>query len=385
MRQPKVAIVHDQLYVYGGAERVLEDIIACFPQADLFALFDELPADQRAFLRGKSVLTTRLQRFPRLRRWHRHYFILMPFMIEQLDLSAYDVVISSSYLVAKGVLVGPDQLHVSYVHSPMRYAWDLQHHYLTEMNLKGVRGLIVRLGLHYLRLWDARSSAGVDAFVTNSHFVARRLAKAYRRDATVIYPPVDVECFGCGLDGGQREPFFVTVSRLVPYKRVDLIVEAFSRRPDLRLVVIGDGPEFGRIKAAAGPNVALLGYQPDAVITDHLQRAAAFVYAAEEDFGIAPIEAQACGTPVIAYAKGGVRETVRGLDSPRPTGVFYAERTVERCTPRSRGSPPSGRESRPPPAAPTPPASAGRGSGRSLRRSSRNGWRASGRRPTRRR
>ena len=170
---PKVAIVHDQLYVYGGAERVLGEIIACFPEADLFALFDVLPPEERGFLRGKPVAATPLQRFPGLRRWHRHYFPLLPFMIEQLDLGGYDVVISSSYLVAKGVLVGPDQLHIGYVHSPMRYAWDLQHHYLEEMNLRrGARSLIVRLGLHYLRLWDSRSAAGVDAFVTNSRFVA---------------------------------------------------------------------------------------------------------------------------------------------------------------------------------------------------------------------
>ena len=323
----RMAIVHDGIHVYGGAERVLEQLIACFPSADLFAAYVTLSPSELSFLQGKLVATTPFQKLPRLKRWHRHYFVLLPLMIEQLDLGKYDVVISSSYLVAKGVLVGPDQLHISYVHSPMRYAWDMQHEYLRGMS--GLKGLLVRLGLHYLRLWDGRV-AGVDAFVTNSDFVARRLRRVYNRGAAVIYPPVDTQQFGVAFGEDDREAFFVTVSRLVPYKRVDFLVEAFTEAmPELRLVVIGDGPDLARVRAKAGPNVTVMGRQSHEVVRNHLQRATGFVYAAEEDFGIAAAEAQACGTPVIAYARGGVREIVRGLDHPLPTGTFYAERTPQ--------------------------------------------------------
>jgi glycosyltransferase involved in cell wall biosynthesis len=251
----------------------------------------------------------------------------MPLWVEQFDLSGYDLVISSSHAVAKGVLTGPDQLHLCYIYSPMRYAWDLQHQYLRETGKgRGLRGWMVRYMLHRLRLWDARTAAGVDRFVAISHFVGRRVAKAYRRESEVIYPPVDVEAFRL-CEG--KEDFYLTASRMVPYKRIDLIVDAFRRLPDKRLVVIGDGPELKKIRALAGSNVTLLGYQPSHVLADYLQRAKAFIFAAEEDFGIAPLEAQASGTPVIAYGKGGALETIRGPGDPQPTGVFFQEQSVE--------------------------------------------------------
>jgi glycosyltransferase involved in cell wall biosynthesis len=251
----------------------------------------------------------------------------MPLAIEQLDLSGYDVIISSNHAVSKGVITGPDQLHICMCYSPMRYAWDLQHQYLSESGLDhGLKGWIAKWMLHKLRLWDVRAEKGVDHFVGISEFIARRIWKVYRRESTVIYPPVDVESFAFR---EQKEDFYLAASRMVPYKKMDLIVEAFLSMPDKKLVVIGDGPDFQKARAKAGPNVTLLGYQEFEVLRDYMQRAKAFIFAAEEDFGIAPVEAQACGTPVIAYAKGGATETIRGLDCERPTGVFFAMQSVD--------------------------------------------------------
>lgn len=320
----KVAIVHDWLTVYGGAERVLEQIIDCYPDADLFSVVDFL--EQRDCLRGKVVHTSFIQKLPFAKRRYRAYLPLMPLAIEQFDLSAYDLIISSSHAVAKGVLTGPDQLHVSYVHSPIRYAWDLQHQYLRESNLqRGLRSILARVLLHYIRGWDARSANGVDHLIANSRFVGRRISKTYRRDYSVLYPPVQVEAFEPGI---RKDDFYLSASRLVPYKKIDLIVEAFSAMPQRKLVVIGDGPQMQKIRAKAGPNVTILGYQPFEVLKDHMQRAKAFVFAAEEDFGISVVEAQACGTPVIAFGKGGALETVRDLAQRNPTGLFFMQQDV---------------------------------------------------------
>lgn len=322
---PRVAIVHDWLVTYAGAERVLEQIIACFPDADLFSLVDFL--DDRSFVRGKHATTSFIQRMPFARKRYRAYLPLMPLAIEQLDLSAYDLVISSSHAVAKGVLTGPDQVHISYVHSPIRYAWDLQHQYLEQSHLThGLRSAFARVVLHYIRNWDIRTSNSVDHFLSNSEFIARRIKKVYQRDAQVIFPPVDVDSFELS---EKKDDFYLTASRLVPYKKIDLIVEAFSRMPDKKLVVIGDGPQMSIVRAKAGPNVEVMGFQPFNVLHDHMRRAKAFVFAAEEDFGIAPVEAQACGTPVIAYGKGGALETVRDLSQSRPTGIFFNEQTTQ--------------------------------------------------------
>jgi glycosyltransferase involved in cell wall biosynthesis len=319
-----VAVVHDWLVTRGGAERTLARILECYPQAEVFTLVDFLPPAERAFLGDRPVHTSFLQRLPFARRHYRRYLPLMPLAIESLDLSAFDLVISSSFCVAKGVLTGPDQVHVSYVHSPVRYAWDLQHQYLREHGLeRGVRGILTRKLLHDLRTWDVRTANGVDRFITNSHFVARRVWKIYRRESLVIHPPVDTEFFQPASE--TREDYYLTASRLVPYKCTRLIIEAFAQLPERRLVVIGDGPEFARLKSLSTPNVSMLGQQPDSVVREHMQRARAFVFAAQEDFGIAPVEAQACGTPVIAYGRGGVTESVVEGKS----GVFFPEQTVE--------------------------------------------------------
>ncbi|MGJ4966800.1 glycosyltransferase [Bradyrhizobium sp. HKCCYLRH3061] len=316
----RVAIVHDWLYVLGGAEKVLQEILRCYPGADVFTLFDLLRPEDRAKLGFETSHTSFLQKMPLLRKYHRSYLPLMPLAIEQLDLSSYDLVISSSCAVAKGVLTGPEQLHIAYVHSPMRYAWDLQHQYLQESGYAtGVKGLIARALLHKMRIWDARTAHGPDAIFTNSQFVARRIKKIYGRDAKVIYPPVTIAQRAAILPVGNH---FLAASRLVPYKRIEPIVRAFNTMPDLELVVAGDGPEAARLKAIAGPNVKFAGFVPDKQLRDLMTTARAFVFAAEEDFGIIPVEAQSEGAPVLALGRGGARESIL-TTGPRQTGMFF--------------------------------------------------------------
>ncbi len=328
----KVAIVHDWLVGYAGGERVLEQIIACYPSADLFTVVDFVPPEQRGFLGGRPVTTSFVQRLPLARRHYRSYLGLMPLAIEQFDLGAYDAVISSSHAVAKGVITGPDQPHISYVHSPMRYAWDQQHQYLRQSRTdRGLKGAYVRWLLSRLRQWDARTANGVDVFIANSHYIARRIRKAYRREAEVIPPPVDTELFR---PGGLRGEAFLVASRQVPYKRIDLIAAAFARMPELRLVISGAGPEHARIRAASGgaPNISFLDPCAPAEMATRMQAARGFVFAGEEDFGIVLAEAQACGTPVIAFDRGGAREIVAGLKAAAPTGVLFGEQSVEGVT-----------------------------------------------------
>jgi chain length determinant protein tyrosine kinase EpsG len=327
-RPERVAIVHEWLVNHAGSEKVVEQLLQIYPQADLYAVVDFLGPGERGFLGGRVARTTFIQRLPGARKRFRHYLPLMPLAVEQHDLSGYDLIVSSSHAVAKGVLTGPDQLHVCYIHSPIRYAWDMQHQYLRESGMdSGLKGAFARAMLHYMRLWDSRTAAGVDRFVANSAFIGRRVRKVYRREAGVVHPPVDVARFALRAD---KEDFYLTASRMVPYKRMPMIVEAFARMPQRRLVVIGDGPDMDKVRAAAGPNVTVLGFQDDATLVDHMQRARAFVFAAEEDFGITPVEAQACGTPVIAYGRGGSLETVRGRGDPaQRTGVFFDAQTPE--------------------------------------------------------
>jgi len=318
-----VGFVHDWLPVYAGAERVLEQMIQVLPDAQLYSLIDFVPDEQRDFLQGKSVETSFIQKLPFAKQAYRYYLPFAPLAIEQFDLYDHDVVVSSSYAVAKGALTRPDQLHISYVHSPIRYAWDLYHDYLNADGVaETLRNLIARPVLHYMRLYDVCTAPRVDVFVANSHHVARRIWNTYRRRAHVVYPPVDVERFSLQSD---KDDYYLTTSRLVSYKRVDLIVRAFNEMPDRELVVIGDGPEFDKLNQRAGPNVTMLGHQPDATVTQHMENARAFVFAAEEDFGIVPVEAQACGTPVIAYGRGGATETVVS----GTTGLFFQRQEVD--------------------------------------------------------
>ncbi|WP_218946174.1 glycosyltransferase family 4 protein [Acinetobacter sp. YH16055] len=326
IEQPSIACVTDWLVTYAGAEKVISEMLKVFPTSELFAVIDFLNDDARAKMLNKRAQTTFIQKLPNSEKKYRNYLPLMPLAIEQLDVSNYDIVLSSSHAVAKGVLTGPDQLHISYVHSPIRYAWDLQHQYLRELGLdKGIKAIIVRWLLHKIRMWDYRTANGVDHFVANSKFIARRIKKVYGRDADVIYPPVETDRFTIG---ELKEDFYFTASRMVPYKKIDLIVEAFSHMPNKKLVVIGDGPDMEKVKAKAKGNIEILGYQSNEVMQDCMRRAKAFVFAAEEDFGITPVEAQACGTPVIAYGKGGSLETVNSDFSAKPTGTFFNKQDV---------------------------------------------------------
>ncbi|MDH4249521.1 MAG: glycosyltransferase [Deltaproteobacteria bacterium] len=323
----KIAIVHEWLVTYAGAERALEQMLQCYPQADLFATVDFLPPAERGFLQGHSVRTTWIQWAPLARRFYRHYLPFMPLAVLQHDLSGYDVVISSNHAVAKGVKTRPDQLHLCYCYTPMRYTGELQELYLRQTGMsRGLKGWVTRRILERLRLWDVRTAKNVTAFMAISNYIAQRIQAVYHRDSVVVYPPVDTERFEYH---PQKDDYYILVSRLVPYKLVDLVVAAFTAMPDRRLVVIGDGPEMNRVRAKAGRNVALMGKLDNPALRDLLQRAKAFLIAAEEDFGISPVEAQACGTPVIAFRRGGAVETVRGLEESHPTGVFFAHQTTE--------------------------------------------------------
>jgi glycosyltransferase involved in cell wall biosynthesis len=322
----RVAIIHEWLEKYAGAERILEQLLEVYPKAELFCLVDFLPEDQRAFLQGRKPHTSFIQKLPFARENFRSYLPLFPMACEEFDLSSFDVVISNSYAFGKGVLIGPQQLHISICCSPIRYAWDLRHQYLQEAGIaKGLKSFLARAILNKIRLWDAATAQSVDEYVAISHFVASRIKKCYGRSSVVLYPPVDT--VGYTLQEPKEEYYF-TASRLVPYKKVALIVDAFKRMPRRKLVVIGDGPEASKIAklAADSPNIQLLGYQPFSVMKEHMQKAKAFVFAALEDFGIVALEAQACGTPVIAFGEGGARETVIDDDVGR-TGFFFDEQT----------------------------------------------------------
>jgi len=319
----KTALVHDWLIDFRGAEKVVEQIVQ-IPELGITKLYTLL-FSRREFsdspIGNMEIEESSLVKIPLSKRFYRQYILFLPFAAEQFDLSEYDLVISSSHSVAKGVITRSDQLHISYCHTPMRYVWDLYHLYLRQMGLtKGIKGNIVRLIFHYVRMWDYLASKRVDLFVANSKYIAKRIRKHYGREAAVIYPPVDTERF---MPSHRREDYFITVSHLVPYKRVDLIVRAFSKMK-LPLLVIGDGPDMRKIKAISAPNVELLGRLPDHEVAEYMSKAKAFVYAAEEDFGIVPVEAQAAGVPVIAFGKGGVEESV--LDGQ--TGILFDEQNV---------------------------------------------------------
>lgn len=318
----KVAIVHDWLTTWAGAEKALAELLACYPQAEIFTTVNFLPKGEIPCLVGRTIHTSFIQKLPGAKKHYRRYLPLMPLAIEQFDLKGFDLILSSSHAVAKGVISDPGALHICYCYSPMRYAWDMQHQYLRQSgNAQGLVSWLMRWQLHRLRQWDYISAQRVDHFIAISHYIERRIETFYRREAAVIYPPVAVEKFR---HDRPREAFYLTASRMVPYKRIDLIVEAFIQTPERQLVVIGDGPDFKQLKEKAGPNIILLGFQPDSILIDYLERAQAFIFMAEEDFGILPVEAQAAGAPVIGYGVGGLKETiVNGV-----TGLHVAEQSA---------------------------------------------------------
>lgn len=323
----RYAFVHEWLtpHATGGSELVVKEILQHL-DADLFALIDFESTNPDSYLYKREIGTSFLQKFPRAKYGLNNYLPLMPLAIEQLNLENYDVILSSSHAVAKGVITRPQQLHICYCHTPMRYAWDLTFDYLNNSNLgKGIKGIIARYFLHRLRQWDVISANQVDYFIANSSWTAQRIWRCYRREAKVIYPPVNIDRFPFV---EQKEDFYVTVSRLVPYKKVSLIVKAFNQLGK-NLVVIGGGKELEELRAIAKPNVQILGRQPDAVVEKYMSEAQAYVYAGCEDFGIVMVEAQACGTPVIAFGRGGAAEIVRDVRFKSPgTGILFPEQSI---------------------------------------------------------
>jgi glycosyltransferase involved in cell wall biosynthesis len=324
----KYALVHEWLtpLATGGSELVVQEILK-HVDADVYALIDFESTNPESYLFGREIGTTFLQHFPLARKGVQKYLPLLPIAIEQLDLREYDIILSSSHAVAKGILSSPGQLHVCYCHTPMRYAWDMTFDYLRSSKAgRGIPGVLTRYLLHRLRQWEVISANRVDYFIANSQHTARRIWRCYRRRAEVIYPPVDIARFSLM---PQKQDFYVTVCRLVSYKNVSAIVQAFNQLGH-NLIVIGTGPELDMIRQIAKPNVQILGWQPAEVVEKYIAEAKAFVYAACEDFGIALVEAQACGTPVIAYAAGGALETVLDIrQHPETgTGLFFSSQTA---------------------------------------------------------
>jgi len=314
----KTILIHDWLVTFGGAERVLDAIFSLYP-SPICTLIERKGVFKQASFAQAKIMTSFIQNLPFALKGYRNYLPFFPKAIERFDVGEYDVVLSSSHAVAKGVVIQDGQMHICYCHTPMRYAWDLQEQYMSD--LSGVKEVLARWMLAYLRKWDVNSASRVTHYIGNSHYVAERIKRVYGRDAAVIYPPVQVDEIRVQ---EEKSHYYLAMSRLVPYKRIDLIVEAFAHLPDKKLLVIGDGPEMEKIKRLAGKNVELLGYQSDEKVREYLGKAKALIFAADEDFGIVPVEAQAAGTPVVAYGKGGVLETV--IDGK--TGVFFEEQTV---------------------------------------------------------
>jgi len=319
----KVAIIQEWLVSVGGSDKVVKAISDIFPDADIYTLVANKNVCEELGIDYSKVHTSIIQKLPFGAKKYKMYLPLFPYVIEQFDLRGYDVVISSSHAVAKGVLTKADQLHICYCHSPIRYGWDMYNEYLEEANLaKGFKSFLARYLLHRIRKWDVLSSFRVDHFISNSNNVGKRIKKTYRRHSVTIYPNIDISSF---TPCYQKEDFYLASSRLVPYKKIDVIVEAFNQMPDKKLVVIGAGSDFDKIKNIAKSNITVMGYQPFDVLKEKMQKAKAFVFAADEDFGMIPIEAQACGTPVIAFGKGGSLETV----VENETGLYFYEQTPD--------------------------------------------------------
>jgi len=329
LQTTKVGIVHDWFPgpQIAGGERVIQEMVRSFPDSSVYGLFDFLTEAQRKEVTlDKRIIVSRLNSLPFVKKYYRHLLLACTRAIESFDLSHHELVLSSSASLAKGVITSPDQTHIAYVHSPARYAWDLTHEYVGTLNWR-LKRMVAREMMHRFRKWDMRPPQSVDYFVANSNFIRKRIWKVYRREADVIYPPVNTDNFTLGTE--DRQDHYVTISRLVPYKRIPMIAEAFALNPKLKLKVFGDGPELAALKAVAGPNVEVHGHLSFEAMKTEMQKAKAFIMAAKEDFGILPLEAQACGTPVIALGQGGTAETIRPLDLSNPTGIWFDEQTSQ--------------------------------------------------------
>jgi glycosyltransferase involved in cell wall biosynthesis len=328
----RIAIVHDWCPTFRGGERVLAEFCRMYPGADVFTLFDFLPSDiKEEYFQGVTFYASAANRLPLIEKYYRSLFFACPFLIEQFDVTGYDAVISSSAAFARGVLTRPDQPHLCYVHSPVRYAWDEQFSYLEQGRLGfGPKGLLFRYLLHKLRTWDTRTAHGPDLMLANSNYVRSRVRRIYGRDAQVVFPPVDLSEFDFVRD---KDDYYVTASFLAPYKRTDLVIQAFNAMPRRRLVVVGEGQQSAALRALAGPNVTFTGFLPRSEYVRIVAGAQALVFAGCEDFGIALAEAQACGTPLIAFARGGAKDIVRRLGAAEaPTGVLFPRQSVDAVT-----------------------------------------------------
>lgn len=329
----KKALIHDWYTQYRGGERCAESFTNIWSDFEHYTLVNTLSEQEhQKMFKGNSVTTSFIERLPFGKKKYRSYLPLFPLAIEQFDLSEYELIISSSSCVAKGVLTNHKQLHITYMHSPVRYAWDLYHQYLKESGLnRGLKGFFAKYFLHKLRIWDVSTANRPDFYIANSKYVAKRIKKTYNKEAIVIYPPVETDAYEIS---NETWDYYVTCSSLVPYKKIDLIVKAFSTT-DKKLIVIGDGPDYKKINKIRTSNIELVGYINTERKKDILQKAKAFIFAAVEDFGIAPLEAQACGVPVIAYAEGGALETVKGMyiseeiKADYHTGVYFNEQSIQ--------------------------------------------------------
>jgi len=315
----KVAIVHEWLTTLGGSEKVVLEFKKIFPDAPIYTLFYDKDRLSKYF-NNMDIRTSYLQKIPFAKKRHQFFMAFMPKAFEGFDLREYDLILSSSSAFSKGVITSPDSIHICYCHTPPRYIWDLSYEYLES--LKGIKRWYFKNKIHYLRLWDRLAADRVDYFIANSNFIAKRIKKVYRRDSAVIFPPVDVDYFTPSNE--EPEDYYLIVSRLVPYKRIDLAIEAFNKIGK-KLVIIGDGPEYVRLKNMANKNIEFLGHKKDNEIREYYRKCKAFIFPGLEDFGITPVEAQACGRPVIAYGKGGVLDTV--IDGK--TGIYFHNQTVE--------------------------------------------------------
>lgn len=325
----RIALVHDWCPSFRGGERVVAEICRITKAADVYTLFDFLTDDVKAqYFSGVTFHTSPANRLPKIEKFYRSLFFACPFLIEQFDVTGYDAVISSSAAFARGVLTRPDQPHLCYVHSPIRYAWDEQFSYLEQGRLGyGPKGFAFRYFLHRLRNWDTRTAHGPDLMLANSNYVRARIRRIYGRDAQVVFPPVEVDRLTY-VD--KKDDYYVTASFLAPYKRTDLVIQAFNQMPSRRLLVVGDGQQSKSLRAMAGPNVTFMGFLPRDAYVKTVAEAKALVFAGCEDFGIALAEAQACGTPLVAFGRGGARDIVHPLhESAEPTGILFAKQTVD--------------------------------------------------------
>lgn len=326
MLNARVALVHDWLTAHGGAERVLERLLDLFPSADLYCLIDSGKGLSEKYRSRHRITTSFLQHIPAVTTNYGLFAGLMPAAIERLDLRSYDLVISSSWAFAHGAIKNPQAKHIAYVHSPMRWAWDLESEYLERAGFPAPIDKLAKWQLKRLRHWDRRAAQRPDVLFANSHFIQDRITRCWQRSAEVVYPPVAIPKPRPRV---ARQDYYLTASRLVSFKRVDFWVKVFGTLPSHRLVIAGSGPELKRLQAIAPPNVEFAGRVSDQALFDLMAGARGFLQASTEDFGMAVIEAQGCGTPVIALGQGGVKEGVIDIEHPRPTGLFFGSLEVE--------------------------------------------------------